>query len=135
MKLPLFCFLDWDPLSWKLLLGCGGAGPNQLPSYTKWLGIRPSDISELDIPDCEMNDDEFDYLKTIDEYLMKQEPQVKRTKVETIALCAHGLIGFEFASEVFVPLRLKQIIEKEIEKFNHACVKPVLNNEGAASYC
>ncbi|GFY82864.1 Spo11/DNA topoisomerase VI, subunit A protein [Actinidia rufa] len=125
LKLPVLALVDSDPYGLKILsvYGCGSKNmsydsANLTTPDIKWLGIRPSDLDKYKIPEqCRLPMTEQD-IKTgkdmLEEDFVKKNPgwveelslMVKtKQKAEIQALSS---FGFQYLSEVYLPLKLQQ---------------------------
>ena len=125
LKLPVLALVDSDPYGLKILsvYGCGSKNmsydsANLTTPDIKWLGIRPSDLDKYSIPEqCRLPMTEQD-IKTgkdlLEEDFVKKNPgwveelnlMVKtKQKAEIQAL---STFGFQYLSEVYLPLKLQQ---------------------------
>ncbi|TXG59102.1 hypothetical protein EZV62_016931 [Acer yangbiense] len=125
LKLPVLALVDSDPYGLKILsvYGCGSKNmsydsSNLTTPDIKWLGIRPSDLDKYKIPEqCRLPMTEQD-IKTgkdlLEEDFVKKNPgwveelnlMVKtKQKAEIQAL---STFGFQYLSEVYLPLKLQQ---------------------------
>ncbi|GMN39068.1 hypothetical protein TIFTF001_008287 [Ficus carica] len=125
LKLPVLALVDSDPYGLKILsvYGCGSKNmsydsANLTTPDIKWLGIRPSDLDKYKIPEqCRLPMTEQD-IKTgkdmLEEDFVKKNPgwveeltlMVKtKQKAEIQAL---STFGFQYLSEVYLPLKLQQ---------------------------
>ncbi|RVW98732.1 DNA topoisomerase 6 subunit A [Vitis vinifera] len=125
LKLPVLALVDSDPYGLKILsvYGCGSKNmsydsANLTTPDIKWLGIRPSDLDKYSIPEqCRLPMTEQD-IKTgkdlLEEDFVKKNPgwveelnlMVKtKQKAEIQALSS---FGFQYLSEVYLPLKLQQ---------------------------
>lgn len=125
LKLPVLALVDSDPYGLKILsvYMCGSKNmsydsSNLTTPDIKWLGIRPSDLDKYHIPEqCRLPMTEQD-IKTgkdlLEEDFVKKNPgwveeltmMVKtKHKAEIQALSS---FGFQYLSEVYLPLKLQQ---------------------------
>ncbi|KAL7092025.1 hypothetical protein ACP275_12G140000 [Erythranthe tilingii] len=125
LKLPVLALVDSDPYGLKILsvYGCGSKNmsydsANLTTPDIKWLGVRPSDLDKYNIPEqCRLPMTEQD-LKTgrdlLEEDFVKKNPgwveelnlMVKsKQKAEIQALSS---FGFQYLTEVYLPLKLQQ---------------------------
>ncbi|KAG5550018.1 hypothetical protein RHGRI_015102 [Rhododendron griersonianum] len=125
LKLPVLALVDSDPYGLKILsvYGCGSKNmsydsANLTTPDIKWLGVRPSDLDKYKIPEqCRLPMTEQD-IKTgkdlLEEDFVKKNPgwveeltlMVKtKQKAEIQALSS---FGFQYLSEVYLPLKLQQ---------------------------
>ncbi|OVA18198.1 Spo11/DNA topoisomerase VI [Macleaya cordata] len=125
LKLPVLALVDSDPYGLKILsvYGCGSKNMsydsgNLTTPDIKWLGVRPSDLDKYKIPEqCRLPMTEQD-IKTgkdlLEEDFVKKNPgwveelslMVKtKQKAEIQALSS---FGFQYLSEVYLPLKLQQ---------------------------
>ncbi|KAL1342344.1 hypothetical protein AAHE18_09G150900 [Arachis hypogaea] len=125
LKLPVLALVDSDPYGLKILsvYGCGSKNmsydsANLTTPDIKWLGVRPSDLDKYKIPEqCRLPMTEQD-IKTgkdlLEEDFVKKNPgwveeltlMVKtKQKAEIQAL---RTFGFQYLSEVYLPLKLQQ---------------------------
>lgn len=125
LKLPVLALVDSDPYGLKILsvYGCGSKNmsydsANLTTPDIKWLGIRPTDLDKYKIPEqCRLPMTEQD-IKTgkdmLEEDFVKKNPgwveelslMVKtKQKAEIQALSS---FGFQYLSEVYLPLKLQQ---------------------------
>lgn len=125
LKLPVLALVDSDPYGLKILsvYGCGSKNMSYDSSHLttpdiKWLGVRPSDLDKYKIPEqCRLPMTEQD-IKTgkdmLEEDFVKKNPgwveeltlMVKtKQKAEIQAL---STFGFQYLSEVYLPLKLQQ---------------------------
>lgn len=131
LKLPVLALVDSDPYGLKILsvYGCGSKNmsydsANLTTPDIKWLGIRPSDLDKYKIPEqCRLPMTEQD-IKTgkdlLEEDFVKKNPgwveelslMVKtKQKAEIQALSS---FGFQYLSEVYLPLKLQQQDRKSV---------------------
>lgn len=125
LKLPVIALVDSDPYGLKILsvYGCGSKNmsydsANLTTPDIKWLGVRPSDLDKYKIPEqCRLPMTEQD-IKTgrdlLEEDFVKKNPgwveelnlMVKsKQKAEIQALSS---LGFQYLTEVYLPLKLQQ---------------------------
>ncbi|KAL0333333.1 UNVERIFIED_CONTAM: DNA topoisomerase 6 subunit A [Sesamum angustifolium] len=125
LKLPVLALVDSDPYGLKILsvYGCGSKNmsydsANLTTPDIKWLGVRPSDLDKYKIPEqCRLPMTEQD-IKTgkdlLEEDFVKKNPgwveelnlMVKsKQKAEIQALSS---FGFQYLTEVYLPLKLQQ---------------------------
>ncbi|CAM8949156.1 unnamed protein product [Rhodiola kirilowii] len=125
LKLPVLALVDSDPYGLKILsvYGCGSKNmsydsSNLTTPDIKWLGVRPSDLDKYNIPEqCRLPMSEQD-IKTgkdmLEEDFVKKNPgwveelnlMVKtKQKAEIQALSS---FGFQYLTEVYLPLKLQQ---------------------------
>ncbi|XP_075515944.1 DNA topoisomerase 6 subunit A-like, partial [Primulina tabacum] len=125
LKLPVLALVDSDPYGLKILsvYTCGSKNmsydsANLTTPDIKWLGIRPSDLDKYKIPEqCRLPMTEQD-IKTgkdlLEEDFVKKNPgwveelnlMVKsKQKAEIQAL---STFGFQYLTEVYLPLKLQQ---------------------------
>ncbi|GFQ03877.1 DNA topoisomerase 6 subunit a [Phtheirospermum japonicum] len=125
LKLPVLALVDSDPYGLKILsvYGCGSKNmsydsANLTTPDIKWLGVRPSDLDKYNIPEqCRLPMTEGD-IKTgrdlLEEDFVKKNPgwveelniMVKsKQKAEIQALSS---FGFQYLTEVYLPLKLQQ---------------------------
>ncbi|XP_077214116.1 spo11/DNA topoisomerase VI, subunit A protein [Tasmannia lanceolata] len=125
LKLPVLALVDSDPYGLKILsvYMCGSKNmsydsSNLTTPDIKWLGVRPSDLDKYRIPEqCRLDMTEQD-IKTgkdlLEEDFIKKNPgwveelglMVKtKKKAEIQALSS---FGFQYLSEVYLPLKLQQ---------------------------
>ncbi|GMH26410.1 hypothetical protein Nepgr_028253 [Nepenthes gracilis] len=125
LKLPVLALVDSDPYGLKILsvYGCGSKNmsydsANLTTPDIKWLGIRPSDLDKYKIPeqcrlpmseqDIKTGKDllEEDFVKKNHGWVQELELMVKtKQKAEIQALSS---FGFQYLSEVYLPLKLQQ---------------------------
>lgn len=125
LNLPVLALVDSDPYGLKILsvYGCGSKNmsydsANLTTPDIKWLGIRPTDLDKYKIPEqCRLPMTDQD-IKTgkdmLEEDFVKKNPKwveeltlmVKsRQKAEIQAL---SNFGFQYLSEVYLPLKLQE---------------------------
>ncbi|CAA0829763.1 DNA topoisomerase 6 subunit A [Striga hermonthica] len=125
LKLPVLALVDSDPYGLKILsvYGCGSKNmsydsANLTTPDIKWLGIRPSDLDKYKIPEqCRlpMTDTDIktgrdlleeDFVKKNEGWVEELNLMVKsRQKAEIQALSS---FGFQYLTEVYLPLKLQQ---------------------------
>lgn len=125
LKLPVLGLVDSDPYGLKILSVYMSGSKNM--SYDssnlttpdiKWLGVRPSDLDKYKIPEqCRlpMSDQDIktgkdllneDFIKKDKNWVKELELMVKtKEKAEIQALSS---FGFQYLSEVYLPLKLQQ---------------------------
>lgn len=125
LKLPVLGLVDSDPYGLKILSVYMSGSKNM--SYDssnlttpdiKWLGVRPSDLDKYKIPEqCRlpMSDQDIktgkdmleeDFIKKDKNWVRELELMVKtKEKAEIQALSS---FGFQYLSEVYLPLKLQQ---------------------------
>lgn len=125
LKLPVLGLVDSDPYGLKILSVYMSGSKNM--SYDssnlttpdiKWLGVRPSDLNKYKIPEqCRlpMSDQDIktgkdmleeDFIKKDKNWVKELELMVKtKEKAEIQALSS---FGFQYLSEVYLPLKLQQ---------------------------
>jgi len=125
LNIPVLCLVDADPYGLKILSVYMSGSKNlsyDSASLTtpdiKWLGVRPSDLDRYNIPQqCRLPMSEHD-IKTgkelLEEDFIKKNPawhreleMMVRTK-EKAEIQALSTFGFQYLSQVYLPLKLQQ---------------------------
>ncbi|KAJ4764157.1 DNA topoisomerase 6 subunit A [Rhynchospora pubera] len=125
LKLPVLALVDSDPYGLKILsvYMCGSKNmsydsANLTCPDIKWLGVRPSDLDKYRVPeqcrlpmteqDVKAGKDllEEDFVKRNEGWVKELEMMIKtRQKAEIQALSS---FGFQYLTEVYLPLKLQQ---------------------------
>eukprot|EP00878_Enallax_costatus_P030777 GHUV01033567.1.p1 GENE.GHUV01033567.1~~GHUV01033567.1.p1 ORF type:complete len:240 (+),score=62.52 GHUV01033567.1:519-1238(+) len=125
LKIPVLALVDSDPYGLKILsvymkgsMNMSYDSSNLTTPDIKWLGVRPSDLDRFNIPEqCRlaMTDEdvktgkkmlEEDFIRANPEWVAELELMLKkREKAEIQALSS---FGFQYLSQVYLPLKLQE---------------------------
>ncbi|CAN4121613.1 unnamed protein product [Withania somnifera] len=113
LNLPVLALVDNDPYGLKILsvYGCGSKNMwydsgNLTTPDIKWLGISPSDLDKYKIPEQWKDLLEEDFVKKNPAWVEELNLMVKtKQKAEIQALSS---FGFQYLSEVYLPLKLQE---------------------------
>lgn len=125
LKIPVLALVDADPYGLKILsvymkgsMNMSYDSSNLTTPDIKWLGVRPSDLDRLNIPQqcrLEMSDEDIktgrklleeDFVKANPEWVAELELMLKtKEKAEIQALSS---FGFQYLSHVYLPMKLQE---------------------------
>eukprot|EP00775_Hariotina_reticulata_P004035 gene4035-4282_t len=125
LKIPVLALVDSDPYGLKILsvymkgsMNMSYDSSNLTTPDIKWLGVRPSDLDSFNIPaQCRLSMTEEDIKtgkKLLEEDFIRSNPEwvaelelmlKKKEKAEIQALSS---FGFQYLSQVYLPLKLQE---------------------------
>jgi meiotic recombination protein SPO11 len=125
LKIPVLALVDSDPYGLKILsvymkgsMNMSYDSSNLTTPDIKWLGVRPSDLDRLNIPQqcrLEMSDEDIktgkklleeDFVKANPDWVAELELMLKtKEKAEIQALSS---FGFQYLSHVYLPMKLQE---------------------------
>ena len=125
LKIPVLALVDSDPYGLKILsvymkgsMNMSYDSSNLTTPDIKWLGVRPSDLDRLNIPQqcrLEMSEEDLktgrklleeDFVKANPDWVAELELMLKtKEKAEIQALSS---FGFQYLSHVYLPMKLQE---------------------------